>query len=65
MRGGDCSIFPASFAAWREAVGYTSPPDLALWLFQAALNLSEARTGALLVVGSRSRPFGQGTDRSR
>ena len=41
---------PSKFAAWREAVGYTSPPDLALWLFQAALNLSEARTGALLVV---------------
>jgi hypothetical protein len=41
---------PSKFAAWREAVGRTSPPDLARWLFQAALNLSEARTGALLVV---------------
>ena len=41
---------PSKFAAWREAVGYTSPCDLALRLFQAALNLSEARTGALLVV---------------
>jgi hypothetical protein len=41
---------PSKFAAWREAVGRTSPPDLALWVFQAALNLSEARTGALFVV---------------
>ena len=41
---------PSKFASWREAVGRASPPDLALWLFQAALNLSEARTGALLVV---------------
>jgi DNA integrity scanning protein DisA with diadenylate cyclase activity len=41
---------PSKFAAWREAVGLSSPPDLALWLFRAALNLSEARTGALLVV---------------
>ena len=41
---------PSKFAAWREAVGRTTPPDLALWLFQAALNLSEARTGALFVV---------------
>jgi hypothetical protein len=41
---------PSKFASWREAVGRTTPPGLALWLFQAALNLSEARTGALLVV---------------
>lgn len=41
---------PNKFTAWRDAVGYTSPPDLALCLFQAALNLSESRTGALLVV---------------
>ena len=41
---------PSKFAAWREAVGACSPPDLALWLFQAALNLSEARAGALFVV---------------
>ena len=41
---------PSKFAAWREAVGLATPPDLALWLFQAALNLSEARTGALFVV---------------
>lgn len=40
----------SKFAAWREAVGRSTPPDLALLLFQAALNLSEARTGALLVV---------------
>ena len=41
---------PSKFAVWREAVGLTTPPDLALILFQAALNLSESRTGALLVV---------------
>ena len=41
---------PSKFAAWREAVGQSTPPELALWLFQAALNLSESRTGALLVV---------------
>ena len=41
---------PSNFAAWREAVGRTTPPGLALCLFQAALNLCEARTGALLVV---------------
>ncbi len=41
---------PSKFAAWRQAVGTSTPPDLALWLFQAALNLSEARTGALFVV---------------
>jgi DNA integrity scanning protein DisA with diadenylate cyclase activity len=41
---------PSKFAAWREAVGETQPVDLALTLFQAALNLGEARMGALLVV---------------
>jgi len=41
---------PSNFAAWREAVGRTTPPGLALHLFQAALNLCEARTGALFVV---------------
>ncbi|QEH35816.1 DisA bacterial checkpoint controller nucleotide-binding protein [Aquisphaera giovannonii] len=41
---------PSKFAAWRDAVGATTPPELALWLFQAALNLGEARTGALFVV---------------
>ena len=34
---------PSKFASWREAVGRASPPNLALQLFQAALNLSEAR----------------------
>ena len=41
---------PSKFAAWKQAVGRSTHPDLALWLFQAALNLSEARTGALFVV---------------
>jgi DNA integrity scanning protein DisA with diadenylate cyclase activity len=41
---------PSKFAAWREAVGRSTPPEMALWIFQAALNLSEARTGALFVV---------------
>jgi hypothetical protein len=41
---------PSKYAAWAEAVGRTVPPDLALSLFQAALNLGESRTGALLVV---------------
>jgi DNA integrity scanning protein DisA with diadenylate cyclase activity len=41
---------PSKFSAWRQAVGRSSFPDLALALFQAALNLSEARTGALFVV---------------
>jgi DNA integrity scanning protein DisA with diadenylate cyclase activity len=40
----------SDFAAWREAVGKTTPPDMARCLFQAALNLCEARTGALFVV---------------
>jgi DisA bacterial checkpoint controller nucleotide-binding len=41
---------PSKFASWREAVGRAATADLALQLFQAALNLSAARTGALLVV---------------
>src|SRR5262249_22627320 len=41
---------PTKFAAWRQAVGDTEPPDLALRLFQAALNLGEQREGALFVV---------------
>jgi hypothetical protein len=41
---------PSKYAAWAESVGQTTPPDLARCLFQAALNLGEARTGALLVV---------------
>lgn len=41
---------PSKFAAWTQAVGRTTYPDLARWLFLAALNLSEARTGALFVV---------------
>jgi len=41
---------PAKFAAWKEAVSNASSPELAERLFQAALNLSEARKGALFVV---------------
>jgi len=41
---------PSKFALWREAVGQTGWPALAEALFQAALNLAEARMGALLVV---------------
>ena len=41
---------PSKFAVWKSAVGRTMPADLALLLFQAALNLSEARAGALFVV---------------
>ncbi|WP_240907218.1 diadenylate cyclase [Paludisphaera rhizosphaerae] len=41
---------PNKFAVWREAVKRSSDGDLARRLFQAALNLSEARVGALLVV---------------
>jgi DNA integrity scanning protein DisA with diadenylate cyclase activity len=50
---------PTKFAAWRKAVGETDPPDLAMRLFQAALNLSEQREGALFVLlrePSRSLP---------
>jgi DNA integrity scanning protein DisA with diadenylate cyclase activity len=41
---------PAKFAVWREALGYSRWSGLASSLFQAALNLSEARLGALFVV---------------
>ena len=41
---------PSKYAIWREAVERSSDDDLARRLFQAALNLSEARVGALLVV---------------
>jgi DNA integrity scanning protein DisA with diadenylate cyclase activity len=41
---------PSKFAVWCEAVGRTACADLAGVLFQAALNLSEARLGALFVV---------------
>lgn len=40
----------SKFAIWREAVETSNGGVLARRLFQAALNLSEARTGALLVV---------------
>jgi hypothetical protein len=38
------------FGAWCEAVGACRPVDLALRIFQAALNLGESRRGALFVV---------------
>lgn len=41
---------PTKFAAWRRAVGETPAGDLARIIFQAALNLAEARKGALFVV---------------
>lgn len=41
---------PTKFNAWAEALGPTEPTDLAERLFQAALNLSENRRGALFVV---------------
>jgi len=41
---------PSKFAVWCEAVGRTGWRDLALSVFQAALNLSESRLGALFVV---------------
>lgn len=41
---------PTKFATWCEAVGAARPADLAARLFQAALNLSENRDGALFVV---------------
>jgi len=41
---------PSKFAVWCEAVGQTGWGDLALSVFQAALNLSESRLGALFVV---------------
>ena len=41
---------PTKFAAWCEAVSPSCPSDLARRIFQAALNLSEDRKGALFVV---------------
>ena len=41
---------PTKFATWCKAVGNTGELDLALRIFQAALNLSEDRKGALFVV---------------
>jgi hypothetical protein len=41
---------PSKFAAWRDAVGSCRPADLGARLFQAALNLAEARKGALFLV---------------
>ncbi len=41
---------PSKFAVWKEAIGTTGWPGLADTLFEAALNLGEARTGALFVV---------------
>ncbi len=41
---------PTKFAIWRRAVGATRGGDLAELLFQAALNLAEARKGSLFVV---------------
>lgn len=41
---------PTKFNAWTEAVGPTRPTHLARIIFEAALNLMEARTGALFVV---------------
>ena len=41
---------PSKFDAWTRAVGDQAPPNLAARLFQAALNLSEDRIGALIVL---------------
>lgn len=41
---------PTKYAAWCQAVGQACPDKLASRLFQAALNLSENREGALFVV---------------
>ena len=41
---------PTKFAAWCQAISTTCPSDLALKLFQAALNLAEDRKGGLFVV---------------
>jgi DNA integrity scanning protein DisA with diadenylate cyclase activity len=41
---------PSKFALWRDAVGRAVPSDLAERIFQASLNLSERRRGALFVV---------------
>ena len=37
---------PTCFAAWKEALGPTQPPELPDRLFQAAVNLAEQRRGA-------------------
>jgi hypothetical protein len=41
---------PTKYATWCRAVGRTCPSDLAARVFQAGLNLTEARKGALFVV---------------
>ena len=41
---------PTKFATWCEAVNDSCPTDLSKRIFQAALNLSEDRKGALFVV---------------
>ncbi len=41
---------PSKFDAWRSAIGASCCPELADKIFQAAINLSEARQGALFVV---------------
>jgi hypothetical protein len=41
---------PSKYAVWCEAVGRSGWPGLASALFDAAINLSEARLGALFVV---------------
>jgi DNA integrity scanning protein DisA with diadenylate cyclase activity len=41
---------PSKFAVWCQAVGQCGSPRLAEAIFQAALNLSESRHGALFVV---------------
>jgi hypothetical protein len=41
---------PSKFAVWCAAVGRSGWPNLAAAIFQAALNLGEARLGALFVV---------------
>ncbi len=41
---------PSKFAVWCSAVGRSGWPDLAASIFQAALNLSESRLGALFVI---------------
>jgi hypothetical protein len=41
---------PTKFKVWCQALGRSNPGDLALRIFQAALNLAEDRRGALFVV---------------
>jgi len=41
---------PSKFAVWCAAVGRSGCPNLAALVFQAALNMSESRLGALFVV---------------